>query len=205
MPCTTLITAMPIDLMVQLDDVGIDWTTINEWELFLLLFNNLKTDPCLSLVFGKTDLSNYEPAVDEAGQVVLFDSKTGDVIDRSVYLRIASTLREIHGLERNHRKPGNAEAKRYMLERARIKQKRAARRKKKSELEALIVAMVNAREFKYNFESVLGLTIYQFNASVAQVIRRVHYDNLMFGAYMGTVNMKEINQDDLNWLAPSKK
>ena len=36
------ITAMPIDFMVQLDDLGIDFTTINAWQLFVLLFENLK-------------------------------------------------------------------------------------------------------------------------------------------------------------------
>lgn len=34
----TMLTAMPIDMMVQLDDIGIDFSTINEYELFLLLF-----------------------------------------------------------------------------------------------------------------------------------------------------------------------
>ena len=36
------ITAMPIDFMVQLDDLGIDFTTINAWQLFVLLFENIK-------------------------------------------------------------------------------------------------------------------------------------------------------------------
>ena len=34
----TMLTAMPVDMMVQLDDIGVDFTTINEWELFLLFF-----------------------------------------------------------------------------------------------------------------------------------------------------------------------
>ena len=33
----TLLTAMPIDLMCQLDDMGIDFTQITEYELFLIL------------------------------------------------------------------------------------------------------------------------------------------------------------------------
>ena len=33
-----ILTAMPIDLMCQLDDYGIDFTTIDDYELFLLLF-----------------------------------------------------------------------------------------------------------------------------------------------------------------------
>ena len=37
-----MLTAMPIDMMVQLDDAGIDFTSINEYELFLLLFRTLQ-------------------------------------------------------------------------------------------------------------------------------------------------------------------
>ena len=51
----SMLTAMPIDMMVQLDDIGIDFTTINEWELFLLLFNSLKEQDT-SLIFGDFDL-----------------------------------------------------------------------------------------------------------------------------------------------------
>ncbi len=48
----SMLTAMPIDMMVQLDDIGIDFTTINEWELFLLLFNSLKEQDT-SLIFWR--------------------------------------------------------------------------------------------------------------------------------------------------------
>ena len=45
-----LIVATPYDMMVQLDDMKIDFTQINEWDLFLLLFNELRTRD-LSLIF----------------------------------------------------------------------------------------------------------------------------------------------------------
>ena len=92
------------------------------------------------------------------------------------------------------------DAKKYMLQRAREKQKRNKNRKSDSQIESLIVALVNAPEFKYDFESVLNLTIYQFNESVRQIIKRVDYNNRMFGVYSGTINAKEMSQDDLNWL-----
>ena len=58
----SMLTAMPIDMMVQLDDIGIDFTTINEWELFLLLFNSLKEQDT-SLIFGDFDLKPFQPAI----------------------------------------------------------------------------------------------------------------------------------------------
>ena len=201
----TMLTAMPYDLMVQLDDLGIDFTEINEWELFLLLFNNYKKAPCLRLVFGDFQIENYEIAADENGNVVLYNQEDGDVIDRGVYEYMAWIIRQIHHFEKNIRQPGNSAAKKYLIERARIKQRRAARKKKHSELEDLIVAMVNTEQFKYDYEGVLDLTIYQFNASVSQIVRKVHYDNLMIGAYTGHVDMKDVDKKDLNWLTSEKK
>ena len=60
--------------------------------------------------------------------------------------------------------------------------------------------MVNTKEFKYDFESVRNLTIFQFNDSVQQIINKVDYDNRMIGVYSGTINAKDLSQDDLNWL-----
>ena len=72
--------------------------------------------------------------------------------------------------------------------------------KEDSQLESLIIAMVSTEQFKYNFEEVKKLTIYQFNESVRQIIKKVEYDNRMHGIYSGTINAKDLNKDDLNWL-----
>jgi len=197
----SVLTAMPIDFMVLLDDAGIDFTTINAFQMFLMLFNTIKNTDT-HLVFGDLDLSKFEMAVSEQnGHIVLLDKDRDIVIDRAIHGQIAGVLRKIHHLEKNRRKPANEEAKRYMLERARIKAQRDRNRKRNSQLEPLIVAMVNTEQFKYNFEEVRDITIYQFNESVHQIIKKVDYDNRMYGVYSGTINAKELSQDDLNWLS----
>ena len=87
-----------------------------------------------------------------------------------------------------------------MIERARRKMRRNKNRIQNSQLESLIVAMVNTEQYKYDFEGTLELSIYQFNESVRQIIKKVDYDNKMYGIYAGTVNAKELSPDDLNWL-----
>lgn len=194
------LTAQPIDFMVQLDDAGVDFTQINEWDLFLLLF------PALSqmdthLIFDDLDLSKFVKATNEEnGQVMLVDRESDAKIDRTILAQIASVLRKIHHLEINRKKPANEEAKAFMLERARAKAKRRRNRKRDSDLESLIVAMVNTEQYKYDFGGTLQLSIYQFNESVRQIIKKIDYDNRMRGVYAGTINPKELSQDDLNWL-----
>lgn len=194
------ITAMPIDMMCQLDDMGVDFTKINEYQLFLMLFRGLQEQDT-HLIFGDLDLSRFKPAVNEANEtLVLVDTENDIVIDRAIHARIAETLRTIHHLEKNRHKPANEDAKAFMLERARTKLKRRANKPRESQLEPLIVAMVNAEQYKYDFEGTRELSIYQFNESVRQIIKKVDYEHRMFGVYTGNIKASELSQDDLNWL-----
>lgn len=196
-----LLTAMPIDLMVYLDDVGVDFTEINEYELFLLLFYLMK-DGDMSMIFGDLDLSSFDIVTNnENGMVVLRNDKTGVVIDRAIHEKIASTLRKIHHLKKDIRKPGNTEAKKWMIERERKKLLRRKNKEDDSQLEQLIVALVNTEQFSYKYDEVLDLTIYQFNESVSQIINKIDYDNKMRGVYAGTISAKDLSQKDFNWLS----
>lgn len=195
-----MLTAMPIDMMVQLDEIGVDFTTINEWDLFLIFFNTLKNQDT-SLLLGKLDLSKFQIAFNgKNGTSFIVNKKTGAKIDRAIHGQIASTLRKIHHLEKNVRKPANGDAKEYMIRRAREKMLRQKKRLTDSQLEGLIVALVNTEQFHYGFEGTRELSIYQFNESVRQVIKKIDYDNKMHGIYAGTVSAKDLSQDDLNWL-----
>lgn len=195
-----MLTAMPIDLMVQLDDAGIDFTSINEYQLFLLMFEGLK-ERDTRLIFGDLDLTKFKFGINqENNQPLLIDTENDIKIDRNIHAMIAGALRKIHHLEKNRRRPANEDAKKYMIERARQKMRRKRNRIEDSQLESLIVAMVNTEQYKYDFEGTRELSIYQFNESVRQIIKKVDYDNRMYGVYAGTINAKDLSPDDLNWL-----
>lgn len=196
----SMFTAMPIDMMVQLDDVGIDFTEIDEWQLFVILFPAIqKMDT--HLLFKDLDLSKFGLCVHKkTDKIVLRDEENDITIDFALHGQIAATLRHLHHLTKDRRKPANESAKSYMLERARLKAKRRRRKTDISHIEELIIAMVNTSQYKYNFEETLDLTIYQFNESVRQVVRKDGYDHRMNGIYAGTVDAKKINKQDLNWL-----
>ena len=196
----SMITATPYDMMVQLDDIGIDFMTLNDYQLFLLVFNSMKGQDT-SLLFGDLDLGAFSMVVNPQNNAfVLRDPKTGAVIDRAIHAKICTTLRTIHNLKRNHRKPANDEAKKFLLQRARAKMKRHRNTSESSQLESLITAMVNTEQFPYNYEDVGQLSIYQFNESLQQVIKKIDFDNKMHGIYAGTLSAKDLSQDELNWL-----
>ncbi len=195
-----MLTAMPIDMMVQLSDIGIDFTTIDEYDLFLLLVGTLKEQDT-SLIFTDLDLKRFQTAVNEQnGNIILVDEDSGTVIDRAIHAQIADTLRRIHHLKKDNHKPANSEAKEYMIERARKKISRQRNQESASQLEKLIVALVNTEQYHYGFEGTRELSIYQFNESVRQIIKKIDYDNKMRGIYAGTISAKDLSQDDWNWL-----
>ncbi len=196
----SLLTAMPIDLMVQLDDMGIDFTTINEYELFLTTFLLIRTLDT-HLIFGDLDLTKFEYCKNnQNGQTVLYDEEHEIMIDQAIHRKIAAILRTIHHIEQDRRKPANVEAKEYMLKRAREKASRRKTKVENSQLEQLITALVNTGEFKYNYETVRDLTIYQFNQSLKQIVHKNNYEHKMNGIYAGTIDPKGLSQDELNWL-----
>lgn len=196
----SVLTAVPYDMMVQLDDIGIDFTEIDDYELFLLLFPGLAKEDT-SLLFGDLDLSGFVTDVNQKNNtVILRNPETGVVIDRGIFHSIANALREIHHLDKTVKRPGNDEAKKYLIERTRKKLARRKSRKSKSELQSLIVAMVNANEFKYDYSSVKSISIYQFNESVHQILNRVEWQNRMYGVYAGTVDAKRLTEDEMSWI-----
>ena len=192
--------ATPYDMMVQLEDAHIDFTAINDFQLFLILFDQIKRMDS-SLVFGDLDLSKFVVMQNEAnGEYLVRDPETGVCIDRSLHALICKHLRRILNIPRNDKRPGNAEAKRYMLERARLKLKRQARKQRESQLETYIIALVNTEQFPYNYTTVRDMTIYQFYASMGQISHKIKFDNLMIGYYAGTIKEDSLKAKDKTWV-----
>lgn len=194
-------TATPRDLMVELDDLGIDYNEIEEYDLFLMLSQSLKTMDT-SILFGGLNFSQYNIAESPSGEIILLNEYTGNYIDKFKYMYLCDTLCKINFITRNNKKAGNNAAKSYLIQKERRKKKRAKRKAKKQEnpINGLIISLVNTAEFKYDYSTVLDLTIYQFNASLHQIIDKVNFDKLMIGVYAGTVDTKGMSPNRLSWI-----
>lgn len=201
----SILTATPTDMMVELDDNGIDFTTISDFDLFCMMYHKLD-DVDTSLVLPGINFNDFELAINNQTEEVVLWNQTDDiVIDKRIHKDICDIIRKILNVEKNVKIPANKEAKDYLLERARIKLKRRMRRMQQesddlTQLEKYIVSIVCAPEFSYTYESVLGITIYQFNLSLMQVIKRVEFDKLMVGMYAGTLKADSVDKSKLNWI-----
>lgn len=192
----SLLTATPSAAAVALYDTGVDFREITAFELFCMFFSELQTLD-VSLIFGKLALGGFRPALEGEKLVLRSDAAT---IDRAVHARIAEILRKIHGFEKEDKRPANAEAFSFYLERERVKQARAAKRPPKSRLESLIAALVNHDLFPYTYETARGISMYQLTASLRQIQRKENYNHVMAGVYAGTVDAKKMNFEQINWI-----
>ena len=199
-----LLTSVPYDLMVQFDDMGVDYETISEYQLFIMMIKSfIMNNKDLSIVFGSFDIASLNFSENkETGEVVLVDKNNNPIIDKLIQYEISNAIRKIHFWTKTDKRAGNEEAKKYLIERNRLKQQRAARKKQESFLDENIIKMVNTEEFKYNYESCMDLSIYKFNASLQQIPKKKNWEQTMTGAYFGTVDLSKLNIYKQHWMSP---
>lgn len=199
----TSLTASPFQYMVQLDDMGIDYTTVTDYELFKMLFL-IYTKSDMSILFGDLDISDFGMYKGENSDTFLYSPNNHIEINEKVYNDLVETIRKINLLEKVKSKPGNESAKKYLLEKERKRQKRNAKKKQEPYLEKLVIALVNTSEFPYDYDSCMDLSIYRFNQSFKQIQHKIAFDKTMIGVYAGTIDISKLsNKDSLTWI-PNK-
>jgi hypothetical protein len=74
----------------------------------------------------------------------------------------------------------------------------AERDKGYNELDALTLYLVNNANFKYNFNTVRDLSIYDFLSSSKQILKAEHVDKLLIGGYSGGIDLSKIPKTELD-------
>lgn len=195
------LTATPFQYMVQLDDIGIDYQTITDYELFLMLFPSFARSD-ISILFGDIDLSDILVRKSNQNDTeILYSQKNNIIIDELIYTQIVDCIRKINNLKRDNRTSGNKEAKEFRIKLERKRQKRNANKPYEPYLENLVVALVNNNDFPYDYDSCMDLSIYRFNQSFNQIQHKTNFDKTMIGVYAGTIDTSKIkDRSCLTWI-----
>lgn len=206
----SIMTSTPFQYMVQLDDLGIDYTKITDYEMFRLLFP-LYAQQDTSIIFGNLDLKDIAIYHDNSTDLDVLYSPTSDIkIDELVYFNMAKTMRQVNCIKYERKKPKGENTKKYLLEKERRHLKNLERMRKhkefeQSEFEKLIVALVNNEKFKYNYESIKTLSIYNFYQSFQQIQHEINFNNVMRGVYAGTIDTSKLqDRSVLSWVKNNK-
>ena len=192
------LTAIPSDMKAPLWDMGIDWTELDDFELFIMLSQTLTLDKT-SLLFGDLDFSQLKPYPNKVnGDIVLANKETGVVIDKMIYLRIVSYLRKLHNITPKIERAANEMTKKVLIEEDRNKIRLNQEKPFKSYLLPLIAA-VKVKQ-GYTKEYVRNMGLYEFFDDIARMSLINNADHLLSAAYAGTIDMKKINKQDFNWM-----
>lgn len=205
-------TATAYDYRVLLDDQGVDYVGIEDYEMFLmvapsfsyedtkLLLPDIKFEELYKINNTETgEIALGEAIRDKSGQIVDFKP----VIDRYVYHEIADYIRNCHGYERNWLVPGNRMARKILIDDERERLKNEPKKPFKSLLEPLVSSLCNMEGFKYNYDTVWDLSIYAFLDALHRIEKIRISDHTYARLNSGFFDMKKANKaqlnKDLNW------
>lgn len=201
-------TATPQSMKVQLWDMGIDYTTITDWELFYSILYKLYSKEKTFIIFGELDFSKFKLMQrKDDNSVYLYqsiecnDNSKDIIIDEFTYNIITDYLRQTHGIFKDERIPGNESTKMILIEDDREELKRNKNKEYHSQLKNFISAMINCEGFKYNHTEVWNMKIGAFMDSVKRIAKIKNADLLLQSGYSGFgINLKEISNKQLDWL-----
>jgi hypothetical protein len=191
------ITAIPSEMKSQLWDMGIDWTQITDFQLFMMLAPTLSQEQT-SIAFGNLNFQALRPYENpQNGMVRLYDPKTGVVIDELAYGKISSYLCSAHNLTKKVEKAANEYTKKILIDEERQKMEYNKKQPYKSFLKPLISA-VKCR-MGYTLDYVKNMGLYEFMDDISRLQIIVNSDALLQGSYSGMIDTKKIPKLEFDW------
>jgi hypothetical protein len=192
------ITAIPSDMKSNLDDMGLDWVEVEDFELFMMLAQTLPPDKT-SILFGDLDFTKLRPfRNNQNGDIVLADKESGIIIDKMIYLRIVEYLRKAFNIKPKVEKPANKMTRKVLIEEDR-KNKEIGRDKPFKSYLLPLISSVKVKQ-GYTKEYVLNMGYVEFMNDVARLQVINNADHLLSACYAGTIDMQKINKSELNWM-----
>lgn len=199
----------PYDIAVELDDNGIDYQSITDWDLFVDTASFIPIEfSCI--LFGRLDFTKFKPYVNENNMKILVHSENPEiVIDEAIYRIIVTYLRYIHFIsEKVEYDVGNSIAKKFLLERMRRKQKKAmddylrGKKRRRSQIADMIKYCVNNAGFKYDYETVLNIKLNLLYESYFFLVHGDERRSVLYGVYNGTVDTSKMHDKSILDIIP---
>lgn len=200
----------PYDVAVELDDDGIDYQSITDWDLFSHSITNVPIE-YTCILFGRVDFTQFRRIYDKEREIwILVNLEQPDfTIDEAIYRKIVTYLRYIHFIsEKVEYDVGNGIAKRFLLDRLRRKQKKlikdykSGKVKKRSRISDMIKYCVNNAGFKYNYETVMPMKLNLLYESYFYLVHGDERRSVMYGVYSGTVDTNKMKDKSILDIIP---
>ena len=191
------ISAIPSEMKSQLWDMGIDWTQITDFELFMMLVPSLPQDKT-SILFGDFNFQALRPFENKKNDTVfLANPETGAIIDELAFGKMHAYLCSAHNLTKKVEKAANEYTKKFMIDEDRQKISHNSKQSYKSILKPLISA-VKCR-MGYTLDYVKNMGLYEFFDDLNRLQIIVSTDALLQGSYSGFCDTSKIPKKNFDW------
>lgn len=194
----TLVT-IPSDLKPELQDIGIDYEEISDFELFIMLSSSLHVEDT-RLILGDLDLSKFKTCIDKTNdEIILYNEETDTVIDRRIHMFISKYVCKLHGFKPKVEHAANKFTKKILIEDDRSRKKMERKKPYKSVLLPMITSLINHPGFKYNSKTIMDIGIYELRESIERISIIRYSDALLHGIYSGMIDSTKVNKKELDW------
>lgn len=195
------LTAIPSDvkaLLWDLPDGRLDWTQVEDFELFMM-FSRTMTPDKTGIIFGDLDFSKMKPYLHPRNdEPILVDKEAGIIIDKLIYMRMMTFLRKLHNITPKPERAKGKRAKQAMIDEDRRNRELNKDKPFKSYLLPLISA-VKVRQ-GYTRDYVRNMGLFEFFDDLSRLQIMHNSDHLLSGIYNGSIDAKKIKKEELNWL-----
>lgn len=200
----------PYDIAVELDDNGIDYQSITDWDLFSRSIIALPME-YTSILIKDVDFTKFRRLFNPENQlwVLVNLEQPEQVIDEAIYRKIVGFLRYVHFIsEKVEYDVGNGIAKKFLLDRMRRKQQKLLRDykngkiKKHSRISDMIKYCVNNPGFKYDYEHVMDMKLNLLYESYYFIVHGNERRSLLSGVYAGTIDPDKMKDKSILDIIP---
>ena len=189
----------PYDAAVMLDEIGINYQEVKDYDLFLMTIRATLPEPCLLL--PNVSFKEFEIGVNpNNGLPILYHPQKNIIIDELIYKQLVEYVRGIHFISSAiEYDAGNAATRQYLIRKMKRERDRRKKKPQHSQYSSIISALVNNTNFKYNYDSIWQLKVSQFWDAFYRVNKLQSYQNTMLGVYTGNVDVAKIDKEALSW------
>ena len=196
------ICATPSSMKVTLDDMGLDYMQIEDFQLFMMLCQSLTPDKT-KLLLGDLDLTKFKPYSDrETEEVFLANGEFDEdgkpiVINEIIYEILTTYIRKMHGFKKQVDKAGNAITRKILID----DERKTAERNKDKPYKSFLVPLVSSLQGRqgYTKEHICNMGLYEFMNQINRVQIIVQADAALGGMYSGFVDTKKMDKTVLDW------
>lgn len=194
------LTCIPSDCKAALDDIGLDWCQLSDFDMFVLSTHSLTPDDTWLFLGEDLDFSKLELYINDDGDKQLRSTDGKIVIDDAARAKLSAYLCYAHGIVKKPEFPANEMARMMLLEESREAMRTPTEHLDQSMLPRLISYVANAPGSKYDYDACLKLRFSTFMDSVRRLQVISNAEALRNACYGGMIDTSKIDKNELDML-----